>query len=118
MTRDKLVFCTWENLAKKKAGTTKGFATLLFPVRKDITFDESMQWGGEDWGWIGDMREVYSEILIEKVLYSIDFHNNGRIGQLKRKFVKEWGGKYEPEEIAELTYSQVVEKYEKEFGKI
>ena len=113
MTEDKLVFCTWENLAKKKAGTTKGFATLMFPVRKDITFDETMQLGGEDWQWISEMRKIYSEILVEKVLYSIDFHGN-RIGSWKRKIDKEWGGKYDLKDIKHLSYQEAIEKYKRE----
>ena len=111
MTEDKLVFCTWENLAKKKPGTTKGFATLMFPVRKDITFDETMQFGGEDWKWIEEMRILYSETLIEKVLYSIDFHGN-RIGSWKRKLCKDWGGIFDPEELEGLTYSEAVQKFQ------
>ncbi len=119
MTDETMCFCGWDYFGKNKKGTTQGFATLMFPVNKTIRFKEDMQWGGEDWDWIKKMKRYYFvEHEINKTLYSIDFHNNGRIGQLKRKFVKEWGGKYTPEEIAGLTYSQVVEKYEKEFGKI
>ena len=111
MKKDKLVFCTWENLSQKKPGTTKGFATLMFPIRKEILFDETIQWGGEDWLWIKEMRKLYSEVLINKVLYSIDFHNN-RIGSWKRKLCKDWGGIYTSEELEGLTYSQALKKYQ------
>ena len=117
MTEDKLVFCTWENLKTKKPGTTLGAATLMFPIQKDIRFDESMQFGGEDWEWIERMKKRYNETEVKRILYSIDFHNQGRIGQLKRRFIKEWGGVYSIEEIARLSYAQVIEKYEKEYGK-
>jgi len=116
MTEDKLVFCTWEDLAKKKAGTTKGFASLLFPVRKDITFDETMMFGGEDWDWIERMREIYPETLVKKVLYSIDFHGN-RIGTWKRKIDKEWKGEYNLEDIKHLSYEEVINKYKEEYEK-
>ena len=113
MTGDKLVFCGWENLKNKTAGTTLGFATLLFPVNVNIRFNEKMLWGGEDWDWIEKMRKAYPEILVNKVLYSIDFHGN-RIGSWKRKIDKEWGGIYDLKDIQDLTYEEVIEKYKRE----
>lgn len=108
-----LIFCTWENLKSKKAGTTLGFATLLFPVIKEIRFNEKMLWGGEDWDWISRMRIVCDEHVVEKVLYSIDFHGN-RIGTWKRKIDKEWGGKYDLQDIEDLTYEEAINKFKKE----
>lgn len=107
-----LVFGTWDHLGKDKKGTTKGFATLMFPVDKNIWFNPDMQWGGEDWDWIERMRKKYlREHEIPKVLYSIDFHDN-RIGSWKRKLCKEWGGIYTEEDLKGLTYSQAIKKFE------
>lgn len=109
-----LIFATWENLQKKQPGTTLGFATLMFPVNKTIRFNENMQFGGEDWDWIGKMRENLDGYqCVNKVLYSIDFHGN-RIGSWKRKIDKEWGGKYDLKDIEHLSYEEVIEKYKKE----
>ena len=108
-----LIFCGWENLAKKTKGTTLGFATLMFPVTKCVLFNEQMLWGGEDWDWIARMREKYPEESVNEVLYSIDFHGD-RIGTWKRKVTKEWGGAYEEGEIDGLSYEETIKKYKKE----
>jgi len=108
-----LVFCKWENLKTKKVGTTKGFASLLFPVNKDIIFDETMMFGGEDWRWIEEMRKTYPETLVDSVLYAIDFHGD-RIGAWKRKIDKNWNGVYDLKDIKHLSYAQAIEKYKTE----
>lgn len=113
MTEDKLVYCTWENLAKKQAGTTRGFATLMFPVNKSILFPEDMKFGAEDAVWREKMEKVYSTTDVNKVLYSIDFHED-RIGSWKRKIDQEWGGKYNLEDIKGLSYEEAINKYKKE----
>jgi len=115
MTEDKMVYCTWENLKTKKPGTTRGFATLLFPVNKTIRFPENMNFGAEDAKWREVMEKVYPTTDVNKVLYSIDFHSN-RIGSWKRKIDKEWGGKYNLKDIEHLSYKEVIEKYKREYN--
>jgi len=113
----RLIFAGWENLAKKTKGTTQGFATLMFPVDKDILFNESMLWGGEDWDWIARMKEKYNETNIDNILYSIDFHGD-RIGTWKRKIDKNWNGKYDLEDIKDLSYEETINKYKKDINEI
>lgn len=114
MTEDKLVFCGWENLKTREVGTTRGFATLCFPVNKTISFPENMIFGAEDAVWRDAMEKVYTTTDINKVLYSIDFHGD-RIGSWKRKIDKNWGGKYNLKDIEHLSYEEAIEKYKKEF---
>lgn len=109
-----LCYCTWENLGNKKAGTTRGFATLLFPVDKTIKFPENMKFGAEDAQWRDEMEKVYCTTDVKEVLYSIDFHNN-RIGSWKRKIDKDWGGKYNLKDIENLSYEEAIEKYKDEY---
>lgn len=113
MNEDKLVYCTWENLKTKIAGTTRGFATLMFPVNKLIRFPENMNFGGEDARWRSDMEKVYCTTDVNKVLYSIDFHGN-RIGSWKRKIDKDWGGKWNLKDIENLSYEEAIEKFKRE----
>lgn len=113
MTEDKMVYCTWENLKKKTPGTTRGFATLLFPVNKDVLFPEDMLFGGEDQCWRDEMEKVYPTADVDQVLYSIDFHGD-RIGTNKRKIDKEWGGAYDLKDLKGLSYEECINKYKKE----
>lgn len=108
-----LCFCGWENYGRKIDGTTYGFATLMFPVNKEIRFNETMMWGGEDWDWIERMREHYGETLVINILYSIDFHGD-RIGSWKRKIDKEWGGRYDLKDLKGLSYEESINKYKKD----
>lgn len=110
-----LCYCGWENLNNKKPGTTRGFATLLFPVDKSIKFPENIKFGGEDARWREEMEKIYCTTDVNKVLYSIDFHNN-RIGSWKRKIDKDWNGKYDLKDIEHLSYAEAIEKYKEEYG--
>ena len=115
MDEDKLVYCTWENLKTRKPGTTRGFASLMFPVNKDILFPEGINFGGEDAIWREEMEKIYPTTNVNKVLYSIDFHGN-RIGSWKRKIDKEWGGKYDLKDIKHLSYAEAIQKFQEENG--
>ena len=115
MTKPQMIYAIWENLNNKKTGTTRGFATLLFPVDKTIRFPENMKFGGEDAKWQEEMEKVYCTTDVDEVLYSIDFHNN-RIGSWKRKIDKNWNGKYDLKNIEHLSYEEVIAKYKEEYG--
>jgi glycosyltransferase involved in cell wall biosynthesis len=110
---DTMVYCTWENLAKKKAGTTRGFATLMFPVDHEIRFPSNMNFGSEDAVWRELMEQKYKTIDVNDVLYSIDFHGD-RIGTWKRKIDKNWNGAYDLKDIKHLSYEETLEKYKNE----
>lgn len=114
--KNRLVYCTWENLKTEKAGTTRGFATLMFPVDKNILFPEDMNFGAEDAVWREKMEEVYPTTDVFDVLYSIDFHGD-RIGTWKRKIDKDWNGAYNLEDIKHLSYEEVLSKYNEEHNK-
>jgi len=109
-----LVYCGWKNLKNNTTGTTLGFATLMFPVNKDILFQEDILFGGEDRLWREEMHKVYPSTLVKDVLYSIDFHDN-RIGSWKRKIDKDWNGKYDLKTLNGLSYEDIINKYKKEY---
>jgi len=109
-----MVYCTWENLKSKSAGTTRGFATLLFPVNKEIKFPENMNFGAEDAIWREKMEKVYKTTDVNEVLYSIDFHGD-RIGSWKRKIDKDWNGVYNLKDLEGLSYEEVLNKYKMEY---
>ncbi|MCK9542967.1 MAG: glycosyltransferase [Novosphingobium sp.] len=114
MTEDKMVYCTWENFKTKVPGTTRGFATLMFPVNKGVLFPEDMKFGGEDQCWRDEMEKIYPTSDVNQVLYSIDFHGN-RIGTWKRKIDKNWNGKYDLNDIKDLSYEDAIKKYMNEY---
>jgi len=93
LSKDTLVFAFWSWLKFTKGvwhptkiqKTTRAFATIMFPVNKNITFKEDMRIGGEDWDWIKRMKEIYKEgRCVDKLLYYVRFHDD-RIGVWKRK---------------------------------
>jgi len=108
-----MCYGVWENLKSGQPGTTRGFATLLFPVDKNILFPENMKFGGEDAMWRSEMEKVYSTKDVNEVIYSIDFHGD-RIGSWKRKIDKEWGGRFDLKDIENLSYEEAIEKYRRE----
>ncbi len=114
-----IVFCKWKWLKfytgswKLYAGTThQAFATLLFPVDKEIKFKSKLYLGGEDWDWIKRMKLKYSEQLAKHYLYYVRFHND-RIGIWKRKI----RATVPRNIIQKLTYKEVIEYYRKNYGK-
>ena len=113
MIKPRMIYATWENLKTKQVGSTRGFATLMFPVNKEILFPENMKFGAEDAVWREKMEKYYETSDINEVLYSIDFHGD-RIGSWKRKIDKEWGGKYDLKDIENLSYEEAIEKFKKE----
>lgn len=118
--RNKLVFTNWVWLhyiknkwqIRLKNSDKPGFATLLFPVDKNIKFDVHKVMGGEDWDWINRMREKYKEGIVEEVLYHIRFHND-RIGFWKRK--TKLNKKFPQHLINILTYKEILEYYKEHF---
>ena len=122
----KLVFCNWEkwrgynNQHKEEqlpiinSHVDLGFATLMFPVDKEILFDTDKPLGGEDWNWISKMLSKYLVIALAEVMYYINFHGN-RIGTWKRKILPIIDKKL----LKTLSYQQLIDfyynkKYEKE----
>ena len=67
----------------------RAFATMMFPVDKDITFLENKILGGEDFAWKHLMSLQHTFKRVPYILYYVRFHKN-RIGALKRKFRKIW----------------------------
>ena len=122
--KERLIFGTWDNLAyhpgewekepqiqTRPKPRPKGFATLMFPVRKDITFDPDKKLGGEDWDWIERMRRHYDEILIPERVYLINFHLD-KIGQWKKVLQQM------PEiDMAKMSYKEMQDLYRKKTGK-
>ncbi len=115
-----LIFTKWvwlipigtQWMERIKNSNTKGFATLMFPVDKEILFDSTKILGGEDWLWISAMREKYSEEEVDTLLYYVRSHED-RIGSWKRKtrFNEEF-----PKEILKKSYKEIIEYYKKNFG--
>lgn len=115
-----LIFCSWAKVhnlkdhkdwqkkPKKIVSPSRGFATLMFPVNKNIKFKEHIILGGEDWDWIQGMKKVYKEITIKDRLYYINFHGD-RIGHWKRKFRE----KLPKELLKTLSYKELIEYYKK-----
>ncbi len=95
-----------------KNSDKQGFATVMFPVNKEILFDTKKMLGGEDWDWLKRMQEKYSEEEVDTVLYYVRWHED-RIGTWKRKtrFNKEF-----PKEILKKSYKEIIEYYKKNFG--
>lgn len=113
MTKDQMVYATWANIKNKSIGTTRGYATLMFPVNKSIRFPEDMNFGAEDAVWRERMEKVYETTDVNEVLYYIDFHGD-RIGTWKRRIHKNWGGKYNLDDVKNLSYEETIEKFKKE----
>lgn len=113
-----LVFANWKWLHKhlgkwKQREKEKGanaFASLFFPVDKEILFDINKISGGEDWDWIKRMQKKYNTIITPKVLYFVRFHHD-RIGSWKRKLRKEFGGVFTAKELKNLSYAEAIAKY-------
>lgn len=89
-----------------------GFATVLFPVDKNILFNTEKIMGGEDWDFLNRMLLKYKQTTVEDVLYHVRFHHD-RIGSWKRKtrFNKDF-----PQELFDkLSYKEIIEYYKENF---
>lgn len=84
----------------------KAFASVLFEVDKNIRFVEGMNFGGEDWDWLGRMMVNKEQIVLPKALYYIRDHSD-RIGKWKREIKNV----LRPEEYAGLSYQRTLELY-------
>jgi len=122
--KERLIFGTWDNLSyhpgewkeEPKIQTRpkprpKGFATLMFPVKKEINFDPNKKLGGEDWDWIEKMRRRYHEILIPQRVYYINFHLD-KIGQWKKVLTQ-----FPGIDMTKMSYQEMQEFYRKHTGK-
>jgi len=107
-----LIKNSWQGNTRNS--NSQAFATLMFPVDKDIKFDIDKKLGGEDWDWIKKMKEKYQETNVDKILYYVRFHND-RIGTWKRKIREDLGGKIGKEIIDKLSYKELIEYYKKNF---
>ena len=116
-----LVFTRWGWLYKMgkqwkerlKNTDAQAFATVLFPVNKTIKFDESKQFGGEDWCWLSRMKKKYNELEVEEIkLYYVRFHED-RIGAWKRK--TRFNDKFPKELLNKLSYKEIIEYYKKHY---
>jgi len=112
MNKDLLVFCEWAWLHETSKGwkkrlcntNKKAFATLMFPVNKNIRFSEKLRIGGEDWKWIEEMQKVYESIEISPRLYFVRYHND-RIGHWK-KIIR---AKVPKEIISQKSYAELIQ---------
>ncbi len=113
---DCIVFTHWiwlyqmgkQWVKRVKNSDKPGFATILFPVNKDILFNTKKIMGGEDWDFLNRMLTKYDQTTVEEVLYHVRFHND-RIGSWKRKtrFNKDF-----PQELFDkLSYKEIIEYY-------
>ncbi len=121
--KDRLIFGSWDNLAYhigewnlpvKKQPTGKrsrGYATLMFPVNKNVTFDPDKKLGGEDWDWIERMSQHYDSIEIPERVYYINFHQD-KIGRWKL-VLKDFKGI----DITKMSYKEMQDFYRKQTGK-
>lgn len=102
---------TWEKRIKNS--DKPGFATLMFPVKKHILFDETLILGGEDWNWIEKMQKECATIEIEdEILYYVRSHED-RIGQWKRK--TKLNQNFPKELLTKLSYKEILEYYKKHY---
>lgn len=93
---------------RKRNTNTLAFATLLFPVDKEILFDSNIKLGGEDWNWIKKMEAKYQTIIVPKLLYYVRYHED-RIGKWKIK-LRDY---FTREQLSELSYKAMIEQYHK-----
>lgn len=89
----------------QKCGVTIGFATMMFPVLKDVLFDEIFKLGGEDMNWLGKMHRRLNgrSLVVPQVLYYTRYHSN-RIGAWKKKL--QWY--FTREEKMRLSYEEMI----------
>lgn len=109
-----MVFCGWKPfgdpfLPKNLKKMPQAHATLMFPVDKEIGFNEKLL-SGEDWDWIKRMQDRYITLEMSEVLYKVRSHPD-RIGVWKRKFER-----IPPEVRDKLSYGELVEYYKQHFG--
>lgn len=118
MTNPKIIFTKWVwlhqsgNEWKPKIQNTSNpaFASVMFPVRKDIRFNEKINFGGEDWDWLKKMQAIYPCNKVNEVLYSVRFHHD-RIGHWKKKLRQA----YDSKTLLSTSYADLVERYKKEY---
>jgi glycosyltransferase involved in cell wall biosynthesis len=101
----------WTDVGEKGIREEKAFASVMFEIDKAITFKEGMNFGGEDWDWLGRMMLGKEIVVLPEVLYYIRNHED-RIGRWKRK-VKEL---LTPEEYSTLSYQRALELYKARSG--
>lgn len=92
----------------QQQGLTTGFATLMFPVFKDILFKPYVKFGS-DLIWLEEMHKRLGRgnILVSQELYYVNFHSD-RIGSWKRKLKP----MFTDEEKARLSYEEMINIYE------
>lgn len=114
-----LVFCEWAwlTLHSQKGWITKppiegvkASPTLMFPVRKHITYDECLVIGGEDWDWIKKMQVEHYTAIVPETLYYLRYHDD-RIGYWKRLL----RAKLSQGLINRLGYAELVQYYKEHY---
>lgn len=93
----------------KETGRTTGFATMMFPVIKDVLFDTAQKFGS-DHIWTAKMvnRLGRDYVLVPQELYYVRFHSD-RIGVWKHRL--RW--RFSSEDKARLSYEEMIEIYKK-----
>lgn len=111
-----LVFCGWntfsgidDNFLKPSTGV-RANATIMFPVHKDVKYNELLKMGGEDSGWIAEMQKLYHSVVVPEVLYSVRSHQD-RIGVWKRKIRAKIPDKVQ----ATMSYQEMIEYYKENY---
>jgi len=121
LNENTLVFCKWTWLKNRNGlwrpdqntPIRQAFATVMFPVDKNILFKETMNMGGEDWDWLERMKNKYKEIIVpDEILYQVRLHSD-RIGAWKKKI----RATVPPELIRTLSYEKLIEYYKKHYEK-
>jgi len=118
MRKDYLIFGKWSWLHWKagkwiqrfKNINNQAFATLMFPVDKNILFRDDLRIGGEDWDWIKKMQEKYETIEIPDRIYAVRYHED-RIGHWKKKLRR----KVPRELLIKMSYAELIKYYKDNF---
>jgi len=113
-----LVFCGWDTFSDtdavdnflKSNSRSRANATLMFPVDKEVKYNESLRMGGEDSGWIQEKEKKYDSVVVPEVLYHVRSHQD-RIGVWKRKIRAKIPDKVQ----VNMSYREMIEYYKENF---
>lgn len=121
--KDRMIFGSWDNLSyhlgewkisvqtQKTGKRPRGYATLMFPVNKTITFDPDKKLGGEDWDWIERMLKYYDSVEISERVYYVNFHQD-KIGRWKLVLRS-----FKGIDMTKMSYKEMQDFYREKTGK-